>query len=126
VQELEGSWAPLAAEVSGQLLDVAELRVARLIFSADRYAITGHGDQIVDAGTWLLGAPADPRAIDLIGSDGPNAGRRVCAIIRLDGDRLCLGYDLEREQRPAGWRHEPEQLLLCITYARDDRRRPRK
>ena len=37
---------------------------------------------------------------------------------RIDGDRLCLGYDMEREQRPGSWRHEPDQLLLCITYLR--------
>ena len=115
---LEGSWAPVAADVSGQNLPIAELRVARLSFAANRYSIVDHSGGVVDAGNWELGAPMNPRPLDLIGSAGPNAGRRVLAIIALDGERLCLGYDMERDRRPTGWKHEADQLLLCITLLR--------
>ena len=116
---LEGNWAPVAADVSGQILPTAELRVARLSFEVDRYTIVDHSGVVVDAGHWQLGAPMNPRPLDLIGDAGPNAGRRVLAIIALDGDRLCLGYDMEHERRPLGWKHEPDQLLLCVTLVRD-------
>lgn len=116
---LEGRWIPVAAELSGQLLNVAELRVAALSFAEQRYAIVDCAQRTVDSGIWEMGAVAHPRYFDLLGVEGPNAGRRVLAIIELDGDRLCIGYDMERNQRPAGWRHAPDQLLLCITYARD-------
>jgi uncharacterized protein (TIGR03067 family) len=115
---LTGSWVPVAADVSGQVLDIGQLRVASLSFDSEHYAIVDHSGQVVDAGTWQLGALDNPRSIDLVGSSGPNAGRRVLAIIALDGDRLCLGYDMERDQRPSGWRCEPDQLLLCITLVR--------
>jgi uncharacterized protein (TIGR03067 family) len=115
---LEGDWVPIAAEVSGQILPVADLRVSLLSFEDDRYSIVDHAGAIVDSGLWQLGLEATPRSLDLLGNAGPNAGRRVLAIVALDGDRLCLGYDMEREQRPGSWRHEPDQLLLCITYLR--------
>ena len=115
---MTGSWVPVAADVSGQVLEIGELRVARLSFDARGYAIVDHDGEVVDAGTWQLGALGNPRSIDLIGNAGPNAGRRVLAIIALDGDRLCLGYDMERDQRPSGWRCEPDQLLLSITLVR--------
>ena len=115
---LTGSWVPVAADVSGQALAISELRVARLSFDSEGYAIVDHGGQVVDAGIWELGALGNPRPIDLIGSAGPNAGRRVLAIIALDVDRLCLGYDMERDLRPSGWRCEPDQLLLSITLMR--------
>ena len=118
---LTGSWVPVAADVSGQVLNIGELRVARLSFDSESYAIVDHAGKVVDAGTWQLGALDNPRAIDLLGSAGPNAGRRVLAIIALDGDRLCLGYDMERDQRPSGWRCEPDQLLLSITLVREAR-----
>lgn len=116
---LAGSWVPVAADVSGQPLAIEELRVARLRFDEEGYAIVDRDGTIVDAGTWELGTLGDPRAIDLIGNAGPNAGRRVLAIIAVDGDRLCLGYDMERDRRPSGWRCEPEQLLLSITLVRE-------
>ena len=115
---LEGNWKPVAAEVSDQILPITELRVARLSFDADRYSIFDHAGQVVDAGHWQLGADVIPRPLDLVGNAGPSAGRRVLAIVAFDEERLSLGYDLEREVRPASWRHEPEQLLLCITYLR--------
>jgi uncharacterized protein (TIGR03067 family) len=116
---LAGSWVPVAADVSGQVLAIDELRVARLSFAADGYAILDRDGEVVDAGTWQLGALGNPRGIDLIGNAGPNAGRCVLAIIALDGDRLCLGYDMERDRRPSGWRCEPDQLLLSITLVRE-------
>jgi uncharacterized protein (TIGR03067 family) len=115
---LTGSWVPVAADVSGQVLAIEELRVAQLSFDAQRYAIVDRKGQVVDAGIWQLGALGNPRSIDLIGSAGPNAGRRVLAIIAQDGDRLCIGYDMERDRRPSGWRCEPDQLLLSITLVR--------
>ncbi|HZT56128.1 MAG TPA: TIGR03067 domain-containing protein [Burkholderiaceae bacterium] len=115
---LRGDWVPVAAEVSGQVLPLADLRVSVLSFEDDRYLIIDHAGQVADAGRWQLGAEASPATLDLEGNEGPNAGRRVLAIVAIDGDRLCLGYDMEREQRPGSWRHEPDQLLLCITYLR--------
>ncbi len=115
---LTGSWVPVAAEVSGRALDISMLRVARLSFSEHDYAIVDGNGDAVDAGTWELGPSTTLRTLDLLGSVGPYAGRRVLAIIALDGDRLCIAYDLECARRPAGWIHEPEQLLLSITYLR--------
>jgi uncharacterized protein (TIGR03067 family) len=119
---LTGSWVPVAADVSGQALNIDELRVARLSFDAGGYAIMDHDGQVVDAGIWQLGTLGNPSSIDLVGNAGPNAGRRVLAIFALDGDRLCLGYDMERDQRPSGWRCEPDQLLLSITLVRQSAR----
>ena len=115
---LEGNWVPVAAEVSGQALPLADLRVSVLSFEDDRYSIIDQAGQVADAGRWQLGLEASPCTLDLEGSEGPNAGRRVLAIVAIDGDRLCMGYDMERERRPSSWRHEPDQLLLCITYLR--------
>ena len=116
---LTGSWVPVAADVSGQQLALEELRVARLSFDGQSYAIVDRSGAIVDAGSWELGAFGNPQSLDLVGHAGPNAGRRVLAIIALDGDRLCLGYDMERDRRPSGWRCEPDQLLLNITLVRE-------
>ena len=115
---LTGSWVPVAADVSGQVLAIEELRIARLSFDLERYAIIGQDGEVVDSGTWQLGTLGTPRSIDLVGKAGSNAGRRVLAIIALDGDRLCLGYDMEHDRRPSGWRCEPDQLLLSITLVR--------
>ncbi len=115
---LSGTWVPVAAEVSGQRLVVSQLRVARLVIERDTYRIIGHHGQVVDRGELHLHPSAFPCALDIVGIDGPNAGKRMRAIIELDCDRLCVCYDLESGERPASMQPQGDQLLLSITYAR--------
>ena len=115
---LTGTWVPVAADVSGRQLEVAQLRVARLIIERDSYRIVDHADQVVDRGELQLDQAALPFALDIVGSHGPHAGKRMLAIIELDGDRLCICYDLERGERPLSMRPTVDQLLLSITYVR--------
>jgi uncharacterized protein (TIGR03067 family) len=115
---LTGTWAPVAADVSGRPLAVAQLRVARLIIERDRYRIVDHAAEVVDSGELQLDQAAFPCALDITGLHGPHAGKRMLAIIELDGDRLCVCYDLEQRERPASMRPKADQLLLSITYVR--------
>ena len=118
--ELDGEWAPVAASVSGQALDVATLRVARLRIARSSYDIIDRDAQHVDRGT--LEPAGAPAALDLVGTDGPAAGRRLRTLAEIDGDRLCICYDLESDVRPVSMQPARDQLLLCITYARLRRR----
>jgi uncharacterized protein (TIGR03067 family) len=116
--KLNGTWVPVAANVSGRELAVKQLRVAQLIIERETYRIVDRSAQVVDCGELELDEAAVPCALDIIGLKGPHAGKRMRAIIELDGDRLCVCYDLEREQRPQTMRPLSDQLLLSITYAR--------
>jgi len=115
---LEGAWIPVAANVSGQELLVGELRVKYLVLDGHDYSIIDRTNQIVDRGEYLVDESATPRAIDIVGRDGPNAGRSMLAIFELRGDRLTVCYDLDRADRPNGMEPERDQLLLSITYER--------
>jgi len=116
--KLDGTWVPVAANVSGRQLNVAQLRVAQLVIESETYRIVDRSDITVDCGELHLDEAAVPWALDLIGIEGPHAGKRMCAIIEFDGDRLCVCYDLECELRPQTMQPRGDQLLLSITYAR--------
>jgi uncharacterized protein (TIGR03067 family) len=117
-ETLTGTWVPVAADVSGRELVVSELRCARFIIEHDRYQIVDHSDQVVDSGELQLDESAEPCALDIVGSHGPHAGKRMRAIIAIEGERLRVCYDLECEERPASMRWQLDQLLLSITYVR--------
>ncbi|HEY3809373.1 MAG TPA: TIGR03067 domain-containing protein [Steroidobacteraceae bacterium] len=116
--DLDGTWVPVAADVSGRRLSVAQLRVARFVIQSESYRIVDASSQVVDRGQLELDQASVPCALDIIGIEGPYAGKRMRAIIELDGDRLCICYDLEQERRPQTTRATGDQLLLSITYAR--------
>jgi uncharacterized protein (TIGR03067 family) len=122
--ELDGEWLPVAANVSGTTLEVTRLRVARLRSERGTYDIIDRESRRVDRGALQAAGEADapPGALDLLGTDGPAAGRRLRTLSEIDGDRLCICYDLESDARPASMRPVEDQLLLCITYTRLRRR----
>ena len=122
--ELDGTWVPIAADVSGQELAVRELRVARLVLDRGGYEIVDRAEHVVDRGDYRIDRDSVPQALDIVGVSGPNAGRTMLAIFELDGDRLKVCYDLESAQRPHAMQALEDQLLLTITYVRATSSRP--
>jgi uncharacterized protein (TIGR03067 family) len=115
---LEGTWAPVAASVSGKELLVAELRVKFLVLDGHDYNIVDRSNQVVDCGEYLVNDRALPWTIDIVGRDGPNAGRSMLAIFELADDRLTVCYNLEGGGRPGNMQPQGDQMLLSITYER--------
>jgi uncharacterized protein (TIGR03067 family) len=115
---LNGTWVPIAADVSGQALIVEELRVSRLVLNDGGYQIIDRSDHVVDRGDYRVDDSVYPQAMDIVGVSGPYAGRVMFAIYEIEGDRLKVCYDLETSVRPLDMEAEGEELLLSITYAR--------
>jgi uncharacterized protein (TIGR03067 family) len=121
-QGLEGAWLPVAAYISGEVVPVTELRIARLTFRSGHYQILDHHQHVVDGGEVRVDTEASPRAMDIVGLEGPNAGRTLLAIYELSNDLLSICYDMEDgSERPRAMQPEEDQILLLITYARDAR-----
>jgi uncharacterized protein (TIGR03067 family) len=118
--ELEGAWVPVAVNVSGQPLGVEDLRVARLVFDHGGYRILDHSTSVVDSGEYVVDESAQPPSMDIVGREGPYAGRTMFAVIELSDDRLTVSYDLEGKTRPACPNAEAaeDQHILTIVYAR--------
>jgi uncharacterized protein (TIGR03067 family) len=117
-RELEGAWVPIDASVAGSRLPVNDLRVRYFVLAAGGYRIIDRSNQVVDGGRYLVNEGPQPRAMDIVGSSGPNAGRTMHAIYELQGDELTVCYDLEGSERPSGMGAREHQLLLRITYTR--------
>lgn len=104
------------------MLPVGELRIARLLFKDGTYQILDHQQRVVDRGEIRLGVQALPPTMDIVGIEGPNAGRTLLAIYEISNDLLSICYDMEGgAERPRSMQPQEDQILLLITYARDAR-----
>jgi len=92
--------------------------VKYLVFDGHDYNIIDRSNQIVDRGEYLVNDRATPRTIDIVGRDGPNAGRSMLAIFELKDDQLTVCYDLDGKRRPENMQEQEDQLLLSITHER--------
>jgi uncharacterized protein (TIGR03067 family) len=117
---LEGAWVPVSVNVSGQPLVVDELRVARFVLDHGGYRILDHDTACVDSGEYIVDESVQPPAMDIVGREGPNAGRTMLAVFELNGNRLTVCYDLEGKMRPPrpNAAAAEDQHILTIVYAR--------
>lgn len=115
---LEGTWVPVAADVAGKSLFVPELRVKYLVLNSGGYSIIDRTNRIVDSGRYVADEGVRPSTLDIVGRQGPGAGRTLLAIFQLDEDSLTVCYDLDGNERPRDMQPKEDQLLLSITYAR--------
>jgi uncharacterized protein (TIGR03067 family) len=115
---IEGAWIPVAATVAGKDLVLHELRVKYLVLDSGGYSIVDRTNHIVDSGEYLVDDAASPQTMDIVGREGPNAGRTMLAIYQLKANRLTVCYDLDGKERPVDMQPRDDQLLLSITYER--------
>ena len=90
-KNIQGTWLPVKAELGGETMGDDVLKTITLKLDAGKYEVTAES---VDKGTYSMDPAAQPKTIDIIGSQGPNAGKRILAIYKLHGDTLRVCYRL--------------------------------
>lgn len=89
-----------------------------LLLQAGEFRIVDTTNRVVDSGHYQVDAQRSPPTMDIVGENGPHAGRTMLAIYELRGDELTVCYDLERSERPANLTPRRDQPKLRITYTR--------
>jgi uncharacterized protein (TIGR03067 family) len=115
-QMIRGTWNPLSAELAGQPFPQQVLNTIQLILTEDRYTAVVAGAK--DVGNLTLHSNQQPKALDILGTEGPNKGRTILAIFELAGDSLKICYDLEGKTRPAEFKTNPGTKQFLVHYKR--------
>lgn len=115
-KQMEGTWAPVSAELSGQPFPEAVLKTMRLTMQAGKY--TTLVGETKDEGAYTIDAKPVPNRIDIVGAEGPNKGMKLLAIFEFDGDKLRICYDLTGKQRPSEFKTDKSQQHFLVVYER--------
>ena len=111
---LDGTWILDTAELGGNKLPDEGYRGATLVLQDGTYTFQGdHGEYHVHTGG---------NAMDIVGTDGPNAGRTFLAIYELRDDVLRICYDLTGTARPLRFATQPGTQQFLAVYRRDAHR----
>jgi RNA polymerase sigma factor (sigma-70 family) len=113
-QMIQGSWGAIYAELGGKELPAERLATMKLTVTGDRYTVKV-GEQI-DQGTIKLRPDQKPKAMDLVGTKGPNKGKTIRAIYEPAKGYLRIGYDLSGKARPAKFGTRTDTQLILIDY----------
>ena len=115
-KKMQGSWKPVAAELGGKPFPDRVLKTMKLVLTDGRYTVTV-GEQ-TDKGTVKLHPAKQPRAMDIVGTKGPNRGKTIPAIYELTDTTLRVCYDLSGKARPKEFKTKADTELFLVEYKR--------
>ena len=109
---VQGVWAPEQAQLGGQPLPLAAFQGALLTLQGGAY------DFVTDKGSYRIDIDGGQYAMDITGTEGPNQGRTILAIFKLEGDRLTICYELGTGPRPDAFESPKGSKHFLISYRR--------
>jgi uncharacterized protein (TIGR03067 family) len=115
-KKLQGSWKPVTAELGGKPFPKEVLQTMKLVLADGKYTVTV--GQQTDEGTVKLGPAQKPRAMDIVGTKGPNRGKTIPAIYELKGTTLRICYNLGGKARPKEFKTKAGTRLFLVEYKR--------
>jgi RNA polymerase sigma factor (sigma-70 family) len=114
---LQGTWTGVSGEINGKALPAETAKQLTLVLTADRYT-TKRGDQLLFEGKYTIHPATEPKAMDILAQDGPNAGQAARAIYALEGDTLKLCYGPAGKERPGKFVSEVGSGLTYVVWKR--------
>jgi uncharacterized protein (TIGR03067 family) len=113
---IQGNWKPVKAELAGQPMPDAVLKTISLQLDNGKYEVFVGSEP--DRGTYTLDSDSKPKGMSITGTEGPNRGKTFPAIYELNGDTLCICYDLSGAKRPTEFKTSAGTQLYLVTYHR--------
>ena len=113
---VQGSWKPAKAELAGQPMAEAVLKIISLKLENGQYEV--FVGAAPDKGTYTIDSTSKPKSMIITGTEGPNNGKTFPAIYELDGDTLRICYDLSGAKRPTEFKSIAGTKLYLVTYNR--------
>jgi uncharacterized protein (TIGR03067 family) len=115
-KKMQGSWKPVVAELGGKSFPDEVLKTMKLVVTDGKYTVTV-GKQ-TDEGTVRLDPAKEPRAMDIVGTKGPNRAKKIPAIYELTDTTLRICYDLSGKARPKEFKTRSDTQLFLVEYKR--------
>lgn len=116
-QALQGSWAVASAEMAGNAFPEQLIKTMSLTMKEGRYTVMV--GQAKDEGTAKINSSKSPKTMEITGTDGPNKGKTLLAIYKIDGDSLTICYDLSGKEYPSEFKTKPDTRLFLVEYKKD-------
>ena len=113
---VQGNWSPARAELAGQPVTEAVLKIISLKLDNGKYEVFVGGEP--DRGTYTLDSATKPKSMTITGTAGPNSGRTFPAIYELKSDTLIICYDLSGAKHPTEFKSIAGTRLYLVTYNR--------
>jgi uncharacterized protein (TIGR03067 family) len=115
-KSIDGTWVPSAAELGGEKFPDEVRKTIKLVIGDGQYTVMVGTNP--DKGNIRLDPSKNPKAMNIIGTEGPNKGKTILAIYDKTDDTLKICYDLSGRARPTEFKTTKGSQLFLVTYNR--------
>jgi uncharacterized protein (TIGR03067 family) len=117
-KDMKGTWIPTEGSMAGQKLTDQFLNNTKLLLNDGKYTVIVGEDK--EEGTYKVDTskPA-PYPLDIETTSGPNKGRKIPAIVEVNGDTMKVCYNMGGKDRPKDFKSTAENKFVVMTYKRD-------
>src|SRR5258708_2120986 len=88
-----GQWKIEKAELGG-VDSLAALKEFTLEIPAEGKYTLRAGEKVLETGTVTVDSAKTPKQMDIKATDGPNKGKTILAVYKIDGDTMTVCYEL--------------------------------
>src|SRR5690349_18722541 len=114
--ELQGEWSVTSYKGDGKPEKAGAVKV---IFQDGAYTLPdATGFTKSRTGRYTCDPAKSPKTIDIAPGDGPNKGKTMLGIYKLDGDKLTACYDAADKGRPTDFTAPEGSGRVLVTYER--------
>jgi uncharacterized protein (TIGR03067 family) len=119
LKAMVGNWKVEKAELGGKDL-TDQLKTLKFEVRDGGKYITQVGE-VKDEGAFTVDAAKTPKEVDIKPGGGPNKGKTMKAIYKIDGDSftVCYEFNIETGKRPEKFESKADTTVLLITYKRE-------
>jgi uncharacterized protein (TIGR03067 family) len=113
LDKIQGTWVRASVERDGKPASADELKNTRLTLKGDKYTLDDGKEK--RTGTFKLDATKTPKTLDIIADSGPNKGKTLKAIYKIEDDTFtyCVaGPDKDRPTEFSGKEGSGHTLLV--------------
>jgi uncharacterized protein (TIGR03067 family) len=115
---LAGLWTCVSATRDGKPVPEETVQQLRLTMTREGGYKTERGKQVLFDSTYKIDPGRKPKHIDLIGTEGENAGKAAQGIYMLEGDTLTICYTMPGKVRPAEFASGPGSEATLSVWKR--------
>jgi uncharacterized protein (TIGR03067 family) len=118
LKAMVGKWKVEKAELGGKDATAVVKDVKLELAEGGKYKLDLLGQK--DEGTFSVDPSKKPAEMDIKGMEGPNKGKTIKTIYKLEGDTLTVCYELGGgTTRPTKFETKPDTKLFLATYKRE-------
>src|SRR5258708_4677356 len=117
---LEGEWSMVSGERDGGAVPDDLLKSAKRVTKAGETTVS-FGDQVFMKAKYTVDPSKTPKAIDYEVSEGPNKGKKVLGIYKVDGDTATFCFAQPDKERPTKFETKEGSGLTLSTWQKSRR-----